>query len=225
MDVASSASDVWDDDTWHRYGLLAGVVFVVLNIVSFIAAGSPPSRDASAADIAKYFVDNETGIKVGAIVFAISLLFGLWWIGSVWRVISRLEPSGPRLAVIAVLGFVMSGAMAAVAQAFFTAPALRIESLGATGEFVFVLGNVMFGMITVTTAGHTLALGALALWTKFVPVWLGYIAFVSAAAGLLGAGAAGSESGIWGIFAVVGFLLWLLWVLIASILLYRSSAK
>src|SRR5262245_44066016 len=110
----SARADMWDDDKWHRYGLLAGVFFVVLQVAGFIASGIAPARNASAQEIADYFVDNETGIQVASILFAFSIVVGLWWLGSVWRVVGRLEPSGPRLAFIAVVGFIATTAFAGV---------------------------------------------------------------------------------------------------------------
>lgn len=223
MSANTSAANVWDDAKWQRYGLLAGVGFVVLNVISLFAPGQPPARDASAEKIEKYFVDNAGGIKVGAVLFGFALIFGLWWLGSLWRVIGRLEPSGPRLALIAMLGFVMSGAMVGVAQALFAAPALRIDSLGATTEFVWSVGYVTYSLVMATTAAHMLALAALILWTKFLPVWTGWLALVSAAACTVATIGAGTDAGVFVVFQMIGYLTWLLWVLLASALLYMRK--
>jgi hypothetical protein len=219
----TSSSGTWDDAKWQRYGLLAGIVFVLLNLISFFAAGVPPARDASAEKIGKYFADNAGGIKLGAILFGFALIFGLWWLGSLWRVISRLEPSGPRLALIAAAGFVMSGALAGVSQALFAAPALRTETLGGTAEFVWSVGYVTYSLVMATTAAHMLALAALVIWTRFLPVWTGWLALVSAAASAAAVVGAGSESGAFVVLQMIGFISWLLWVLVASALLSRRA--
>jgi hypothetical protein len=224
MTETITSSGMWDDVKWHRYGLLAGVVFVVLEIISFLAPGAPPSRDASSDEISKYFVDNAGGIKLGAILVAIAMIFGVWWLGSLWRVIGRLEPSGPRLAFIAAAGFILSGAISAVGQAVFVAPALRPDTVGSTAEFAWSVGYSAYAMTMATLAVHLLALGALALWTKFVPPWLGYIAMVSALAAALATIGVGTEAAAFVIFQIIAFLGWLVWVLLASVRLYRSTA-
>jgi hypothetical protein len=218
-----AADGTWDDARWHRYGLLAGVAFAVLNVISVLAAGSPPARDASAVKIGEYFVDNADGMKLAAILFGLSLIFGLWWLGSLWRVIGRLEPAGPRLALIAVLGFVMSGAVASVGQALLVTPALRIDTLGGTAEFVWSAGYVTFSFVLAVTAAHMLALGALVLWTKFLPAWLGWLALLSALGCAIATFGAGTEAAVFAAAQLIGFLAWLLWVLIASILLYTRA--
>ncbi|NND75100.1 MAG: hypothetical protein HKN44_08845 [Ilumatobacter sp.] len=222
--TADAATDVWDDAKWHRYGYLAGVLFVVLQVVSFAVSGSPPDRDASAAEIGAYFVDNADGIKLGAILFGVAFIPAIWFIASLWRTIARLEPSGPRLAVIALIGFVMSGAISAGAQALFVAPALRPDTLVGSSEFVWVVGFAAFGFSSAATAAHMMALGALVLWKRFLPAWMGYLAFASAALSALGIVAAGTEVAVFGLLVLLGFLTWMAWVLIASILLYRSTA-
>lgn len=223
MAETASANRAWDDTTWHRYGLLDGAIFVVLNVIGSLVAGQPPSRDADAAEIVKYFIDNESGLKLGAILFGVSLIFGFLWLGSLWRVIGRLEPDGPRLAVIAILGFVMAGGLAAVGQALFVAPAMRIDSLQGAAEFAWAASYVTFSFALAAIAAHMLALGALVLWVRFLPSWTGWLALLSAAGCAVATIGAGTESGAFVAAQMVGYLSWLLWVLVASILLYRRA--
>jgi hypothetical protein len=218
-----SSSGTWDDAKWTRYGYLGGVVFVALGIASAFVAGSPPARDASAEKIAEYFLDNEGGIKLAATLFGLSILFGVWFLGSLWRRIGRLEPGGPRLAFIVVIGFVMSGAAALVSQALFTAPAMRPDTLVGTTEFVWEVGYLMFAISMGALAAHLLAIGALVQWTKFVPAWTAYIAYLAALCALAGVIGAGSDASIFGVLQLLGFLLWMLWILIASIVLYTGK--
>lgn len=221
--ASSTSATTWDESRWQRYGLLAGVVFVALNVVGLVAAGTPPARDASAEKITKYFVDNESGIKLGAILFGVALIFGGWWLGSLWRVIGRLETDGPRLAFIAATGFILSAALASVAQAMLVVPALRIATLGGASEFAWSLGYVLFSFVMATTAVHMLALAALIMWKRFLPTWTAWLALLSAVACAVATAGAGTESGFFVALQVVGFLTWLLWVLLASLLLYRKA--
>ncbi len=225
MNEAAQSSPMWDDTKWYRYGFLAGAVFVVLNVITLFLTDAPPASDASAEKIIEFFADNSSGLKTGAILFGFSLIFGVWWLGSLWRAISTLEPSGPRLALIAVIGFVMAGSVLAVGQAVYVVPAIRPDTLGASSEFIFVLTNVLYSAMTALTAVHVLALAALVLWTKFLPVWMGYLALVSAAAAVVGVIGIGADAPVFNIFMIIGWMAWLLWTLLASILLYRSSAS
>lgn len=223
MSSSVSADSMWDDAKWQRYGFLAGVVFVVLNVIGLITSGAPPARDASAEKINEYFVDYAGGIKLAAILFGIALIFGLWWLGSLWRVIGRLEPAGPRLALIAVLAFAMSGAVASIGQALLVAPALRADTLGGTAEFVWVLSFGAFSFVMATTAAHMLALAALVLWKRFLPVWMGWLGLASAALCAVATIGAGTEASAFMVLQFAGFASWMLWVLIASILLFRRN--
>ncbi len=212
-------NSTWDEAKWQRYGLFAGVVFVVLNIVSTFAGGAPPSRDASAEEIGKYFLEHDGGLKLGVVLFGVALIFGVWWLGSLWRVIGGLEPSGPRLALIALIGFVMAGSLASGAQALFATPAMRTDSLVGASEFAWTAGYALYSLTLACTAVHMLALMALIMWKRFLPMWMGWLALVSAIMCTLAIGGAGSEASFFLVTQMIGFLTWMLWVLLASVLL------
>lgn len=222
--MAESSSGVISDDAkWQRYGFLAGVVFVVLVLAATFVPGTPPVRDASTDDIVKFFVDNDSGIRLAAILFGFALIFGLWWLGSFWRVISRLEANGPRLAFIAAAAFIASGAVAGVAQAVLTVPATRGEDLIGTADFAWSLAFTLYGFGVALIATQMLAFAALTLRSGFLPKWMGYLALLS---GLLSAGGvigAGSDDEVISTIGFFGFLTWMLWVLLASVLLYRRK--
>ena len=218
----AAASDMWDDDKWHRYGLLAGVVFVVLQVAGVIASGTPPTRDATATEIFDYFTDNDTGIQVASVLIAVSFIVGLWWLGSLWRVIGRLEPSGPRLAFIAVAAFIVGSGFVGVSQGLFATMAIRQDIYW--GEYAFALGYIMVSFGLAAFAAFGLALGALTLWTKFLPTWLGYVAFLAAVCCLGAALGAGTAKPFVTVFEYAAFGLLTVWVLVASIVMYRKNA-
>lgn len=219
----SSSGVISDDAKWQRYGYLAGVVFVVLAVASTFVPGTPPDRDASSVDIGNYFMENDSGIRLAAILFGFALIFAVWWLGSLWRVISRLEANGPRLALIGAAAFIASGAVAAVSQAVFTVPATRGEDLIGTADFVWSLGFTLYGFGLALIATHMLALAALTLRSGFLPKWMGYLALLSGVVAAVGVIAAGSEEAVFGLIGFVGFLTWLLWTLLAGVLLYRGK--
>ena len=207
----------WDDTKWQRYGLLSGIVFVVLGLAALFVPGAPPARDGSAESIAKYFLDNDK-IKVAAILFGFALIFGAWWLGSFWRVISRLESGGPRLAFIAAAGFIGALGVTSVGQAMFTVPEMRPGLAGST-EFAYEFAYVAFGLGAAFIAAHMLALAALTLRSGFLPKWMGWLALASSMICVVGTISAGTQSEFFASFQWVGYLTWLLWVLLASVLL------
>lgn len=221
--MTEKAMDAAVDSAWEKRGFLAGVIFVVLNIVGLAISGSPPALDSSGDKIQEYFADNDAGIKLAVVLFAISLIFAVVWLGSLWRVISRLEPRGPRLALMAVVGFVISLAAAGVAQAMLGALTTRIDTLGGGSEFVFAVSNTLFGVSLAGVAVHMVALAALTMRSGFLPAWTGWLALVSGVACAVATIATGSTAGWLLPLMFIGLLSWMLWVLIASCLLYMKK--
>jgi hypothetical protein len=220
----SNSGVISDDAKWQRYGLLAGVVFVVLSLTAAFVPGTPPNRDDSSEEIAKYFVDNGSGIRLAAILFGFALIFGMWWLGSMWRVIDRLESHGPRLAFIAATTFILAGAFAGVGQAVFTVPAMRGEDLIGTADFAWSVGFITYGFAIALTAAQMLAFAALTLRSGFLPKWMGWLALLSGLLAGVGTLSAGSEEAVFTAVAFFGYMIWLLWILLASVLLYRRKA-
>ncbi len=211
------------DAKWHRWGFLGGVVFVILNIVGIIAGGSPPGLDAKAEELTKYMNDHHGGVRLGAVLFGFSLLFIVWWLGSFWRVISSLEPNGPRLSVIVVTSTMLILAFAGLANVLLSTVAIRNATLGGVSEFVWAASNVAIALMLAASAVWLLAVGALVMRTKFLPVWMGWLAGVVAIASSIGTLAAGSAKNSLLVFMFIGFLGWMLWILIASVLLYMGK--
>ena len=116
-----------------------------------------PARDASAGEIADYFNDNQTGIQVASILTAFSIIVALWWLGSLWRVIGRLEPNGPRLAFIAAAAFIVAGALVGVAQSMFATMAIRPNS--GSYEFAWTFGYAVVSFSLAGVAVFALAVG------------------------------------------------------------------
>lgn len=213
-----------DDKTWERYGLLGGVGFAVLILISSIIPGAPPQLDDSGAKIAEYFSDHDRALRLATFLAGLALIGIVWWIGSLWRVMRRAEGGEPRLAVVAFGGLLFSGAMAFSGMALQSAIAMRIDSLGDDGaKFFYTVAAVLFALTNFGIALLVGSVSALALRTKFLPDWLAWAgAGVAALAVISGAGCA-SERGVFTVLGLITLLLWLVWIVAVSLVLYRPS--
>ena len=115
-----------DDARWERIAALGGFAFVALNVVGTFLPGAPPSPD-NADDIAKFFTDHTGAIQVGQVLGGIGAIGLIWWLGSLWRIMSRAECERPRMALVAAASLGVAGGLALLSGAILSATALRIS--------------------------------------------------------------------------------------------------
>ncbi|HEX2086699.1 MAG TPA: hypothetical protein VHF89_13550, partial [Solirubrobacteraceae bacterium] len=89
----------------ERYAPLAGVVFLVLIIVSFIVSGEPPDTDDGAAEAVEYWTDNDSQQVAGSVIAAIAAVALVWFGGSLRELL--LRAGADRLAALAFAGLVI----------------------------------------------------------------------------------------------------------------------
>ena len=77
-------------DRTVRLGGLAGVIFVILIVITIFAGGSMPKPDDSVVKIQKYFVDHRRGLLVSNFVGLVGIPFILWF-GVVLRELVRRD--------------------------------------------------------------------------------------------------------------------------------------
>lgn len=209
----------------EKYGALAGIVFVVLNIIGSVLMGTPPASDDSDAKILEWFVDKESGIKTSAFLGALSVIFMFWFLGTLWRHMAKAEGGNTRVAVVSAAGLIASGALWMAASAIQAAVALRIDTDGGgAGPFMYVLSGVFMSAAGAFVAAHLLAANLLALRTKWLPSWhagiglLAAVGFVISSAGMM------TDSG--GIMAIgmISFLVWAVWIILTGLQMYRKPA-
>ena len=80
---------------WARSAAIAGFAFVVLNVAGSLAPGAPPASNASAAKVAAYFADHSGAIKAQLLLGGIGIAALMWWLGGLWRLMSRAEGDRP----------------------------------------------------------------------------------------------------------------------------------
>jgi len=214
-----------DDVKWERYGAAAGVLFVILVVVSSFIAGQPPAIDDSALEVTKYFRDHDTAIKVGAFLSGLGAVPFLWFIGSLWSRLRRPEETR-RLATIAAGGGVVTLGLALVSFAINSTTALRFRELGPLGaRFFWTLSNIVIGMASFSIAVLVIATSIAAIRTKVFPVWLGWAGVVLSLAWVVAGIGVASDSGGLFTFGFIVFLLWVIWILVISFFLFQPQEQ
>jgi len=213
-----------DDTRWERTALLGGPVFVLLQLVGGFLPGPPPSPDASADEIVAYFHDNAGALSLGSWLIVLGGLFIVFWAASLWRAMVRAEAGRPRLALVAVLGLVLAGAMAQVSTAIYAALALRVDDLAPdTAHFAFTLSGTAASMLYVGEAAMVAAVSLLVWRTDFLPRWMTWVGGVAFVASLPASAGVASDAEIWVYFALPAFLLWAVWIVLISVQLRSTT--
>lgn len=207
----------------EKYGALGGIWFVVFAVIGALIAGSPPNRTDDLNDIAAWYSDNSGAIQVGALLGGISVIGIAWWFGSLWRAMVRAEEGSPRVAAIAAVGFILSGAMALSGFGINAAAASRIDQLGSGAAIFLDIANVSLGFAGIGTLIMVLAVSGLALRTGCLPkwaVWLGLVVVVAEAIAAIGIA---SDATFFSVFGLIAFLSWAVWMVATAVLLYQNA--
>jgi hypothetical protein len=213
-----------DDRTWERYGALGGVWFVVLAVIGGILAGPPPNRSDANADIVKYYTDNDSWLQVGAFLGALGVIGLVWWFGTLWRSMADAEGGTPRVSIIALVGFVLSGVAAMAAFTIDAGTAAAIDVAGEGSKVFFQISNISFGFSAIGDVILTAAVGGLILRTGFLPKWVGYLSYAIAVLSLVAAIGIANDASFFSAFAFLSAAAWGVWIVVIAILNYRKTA-
>jgi hypothetical protein len=190
---------------------LAGLVFVVLALVSLFVAGEPPDADDSVREVVEYYDDHEAAIIVGSVLEGLAAVALLFFAASLRRAIRREEDGPGVLSVVALAG----GAVAAAgigtdaAIRFALADVATDIEPAAAQSLNALWGNFFFPM-AVGIGALVLATGLAGLRTRVIPTWLAWVSFLIFVAMFTPPGP-------------VAFLVSALWVVVVSILLWRRE--
>ena len=214
-----------EDSSWERYGLAAGIVFVVLVVIAALIGGSPPKPSDSVAKVFSFFRDNQDALKVGSYLNGLAAVAFLWFLGSLWAQMRRAEGTASRVSVVALIGGIGALGMAFVANSVSAYLALYVGTLGATTKSLYLLAVVFLAFSSFFVAVFTSATSVTILRYGFVERWMGWAGEVIAALWLIaGFGVADDNTTIFTV-GFVAFLLWAIWLLVLSVLLLtRESA-
>ena len=214
-----------DDKTMEKYGALAGIVFVVLNVIGSVLMGWPPASDDSDEKIFEWFVDKESGIKMSAFLGALSVIFMFWFLGTLWRHMSKAEGGNTRVAVVSAAGLIGSGALWMSSSAITSAVAMRIDTDGGgAAPFMYGLSVVLMGAAGAFVAAHLLATNLLALRTKWLPSWHAGLGILAGAGFVVGSAGTMSDSSALMMIGMIAFLVWAVWIILTGLHMYRKPA-
>jgi hypothetical protein len=197
----------------ERYAPLAGVVFIVLAILSFVIAGEPPDTKEGAAAVAAAWEEDDAGHVTGAILTALATWALVWFGGSLRAALLRVEGGIGRLAALAFAGIVIAAAGLLVNAAIEYSAA---ESAGDVApEVTYTLAVFYEDFFFPMGIGFSLTLFAAGLATVRhggLPQWLGIASIVIAVAAVTPLG----------FFA---FLAALLWIAVVGVLLFLAEEE
>jgi hypothetical protein len=202
------------NDRAVRWAGLAGIVFVVLIIISIVSSGSMPAADDPAEKIRTFFVDHRGGLLAANFAGLLATPFVLWF-GVGLREIVRGDRIARAQGTASLAGLLVTAPMAMVGGALQVA-AVYVDGAAAktnpdTLRLLFNAQALAFGAtasgIIVFVAGAGLAIrrtGALPAYTTWLAV-LAVVGNVVALFSTLGAGA--SAVGLAGVATFALFIL------------------
>ena len=207
-----------DEAKFAKWGLLGGVVFVVLTVVGALIAGTPPKLSDSPAKIVNFFKDNQDALRIGSYLAGLGGVFFLWFLGSLFGRLRRAEGGSGRLSGVALTGGVIALAVVFVASGINGYGALHPTA----ADGFFRLSTLLFGYAAFALAVFTAGVSVV-LWSqKVLPKWMGYAGEGIAVLWLVGAASVSTENNTIGVIGFIAFLAWAVWVLLLSVLLYRT---
>jgi hypothetical protein len=214
-----------DDRKLERVGAWAGIVFVVLVLVTALLPGSPPKTSDSVGKIAKFFVDKSDEIRITTYVGGLATVAVLFWLAALYRTLRRVDSSGV-LAVAALAGGVVTTALIGVGGVLMGAVSiLRLQNGIAPIDIRFFY--VLSTNLTVAGGFSLVVLLVATSWaivrTHVMPTWVAVIGGIDALLWLVGCGAVTSTKDAIFYVAFAGFLVFAIWVLILSILMLRAD--
>lgn len=202
---------------WQRYEPLAGVVFVVLALVSVITASGEDFM-AEPSEVADYYVDNSVRVIVAEIIGGYAIFAFFFFVGAVRNRIRVPQTPEGGLPALAFGGGIAAATLILVANAATMAGAFRADEDGEIDPAVAATLNDISSLIIgiaapVALAVFVAATGIVSIATGVLPRWLGWLSLLVALGFLLPS---------------ISFVFWVpfaLWVLAVSVLLYRQPRE
>jgi hypothetical protein len=197
-----------------RIGTACGAHYVIIAVIATGGGGdqNAPNLGADGATIARYYAAHT--YSQGVHVEALAILLQVFFVAALWGILRRSEPTPAWLSAAA-----LGAGMAAVAVKLSSFPAFfalvyHAQPLDPNlARALFEMNSFAFLVTWYLQAALLLAVMALSLAHRALPLWLGIPAGLIAIALLVAVQFAVAN------LVVVPELLWLLWVVVTSVYL------
>jgi hypothetical protein len=147
----------------QRLAAATGLAGVVMFVLSVVIVPTPPRFSRSAHDVSSYLADHGGTIRASQYVTGLAIMFFLWFAGTLWSHLRRVEGDAGRLAQIFLAGaaalaavFIMRGGLIVVAT-HAPADSVSVAFFRLAGELEphtsFLIGP-MVGAIAVLVLRH-----------------------------------------------------------------------
>jgi hypothetical protein len=204
---------------------LAGIVGVVLLVVSALIQGSLPKPDDSVGKIAEFLLDKGDQIRWAGFIGALGSIVLLGWLGAVWRLMRRTEGGEPMFAVAAAGGAVFALAMVNVSAVLLSVMAIiGPAALGNDIRTLYLLTNNLLAAGAMGLALFTGAFATVIVRSGVLPRVLGWLGALIALVFLATGGGIASTRAIFFYLGFGAFLAFSLWTLVVSVLMYRRPS-
>lgn len=221
-----------DTRTREQLGAATGLVTVALLGISFIIGLSPqpPDLNAGVAPVAAFIQQNQDALRVQVLLNSLSMLFFLWFLGSVRAGIRGAEGGAGRVSALASGGAIVGVAMILLANIFIAAATLHpgLVLPGITHTLVD-LSSLSIGIGGAAFAVFFIGVAAAILYDGGLPGWLGWLALLTGLLAAVGLVTVFSDNGIFAADGAFGYWAryggFVLWTLCASIYLVASPNK
>jgi hypothetical protein len=207
---------------WARPAAVAGLAFVVFDVVGTLLPGSPPASDASAAKVAAFFAGHSGAIKAQLLLGGIGIAALFWWMGALWRILSRAEGEHPRLTVVAVVALATGVALALLNGAINATVAIRVVNADTTHLFY------SFSLVVIAAAGFgigtsLIATSAVTYRARITAPWISFLGWFAGIAFLVSTLGAVTDSNVVNLIGLAAFFVWCVWIIAISAVMWRAE--
>ncbi|HEX8918876.1 MAG TPA: DUF4386 family protein [Chloroflexota bacterium] len=209
---------------WLRIGAVAGILFVVLLVVSQFVAASPGPKD-STSTIVTFYIHNKTAALWSAYAGMGAAVALLLFVAAVYSVLRRSEDQPSVVSIVALGAGIALMPIILVSSSFSVALAWNGAQLGdpAVARALFDLSNATLIFSDLVIAIFLAAASLAILGTRILPRWLAWLGLLAAALLLAGTASLFNPGGSFG--GAPGLLLYLIWVSATSVLLLRKAPQ
>jgi hypothetical protein len=218
--------------TREQLGAATGLAVVALLGVNFIIGLSPdpPSLDAGVAPVAAFVAQNKDALRVEILLTSLSMLFFLWFLGSVRVAVRNGEGGTGRISGLVSGGGIVGATFVLLAMVFYAAASLHpgLVLPGITHTLVD-LGALCLGMGTAAFAVMYLGVAVVTLMDGGLPKAIGWLSLIAGALALIGLVAVFNDDGIFAADGAFGYWArygaFVLWTLCVSVELVQNPPK